>query len=297
MYFRALCFVTVFGLGLGSAMAQDTKYQPWPGADGGSGDVDTLVQDLEQLIDQAEKDRAADPQFLEDLRGVLAGYQNPWSERLLYDDFRDGNYTGNPKWTVSSGAFKVDTKGNNIGLRSTIVAPGTSTIQNTGNVATDILGAILSSQNTQQSTSTDPYAAIYTPVKVSNAFATRLEFVSAERRGRLDFGPYQGPSGSVAYRVAYLPGQSKDSLRLIRITSKGAVAIGTYKGALNLEDNRRHVIEWTRDRNGVMSVLVDGQELITATDRTIAKPFDGFMLINSGGTYYVRSITLDGSKT
>jgi hypothetical protein len=297
MYFRALCFVTVFGLGLGSAVAQDTKYQPWPGADGGSGDVDTLVQDLEQLIDQAEKDRAADPQFLEDLRSVLAGYQNPWSERLLYDDFRDGNYTASPKWTVSSGAFKVDTKGNNIGLRSTIVAPGTSTTQTTGNVATDILGAILSSQNTQQSTSTDPYAAIYTPVKVSNAFAARLEFVSGERRGRLDFGPYQGSQGSVAYRVAYLPGQSKDSLRLIRITSKGAVAIGTYKGALNLEDNRRHVIEWTRDRSGVMSVLVDGQELITATDRTITKPFDGLMLINSGGTYYVRSVTLDGSKT
>jgi hypothetical protein len=297
MYFRTLCFVTVFGLGIGGAMAQDTKYQPWPGDDGGSGDVDTLVRDLEQLIDQAEKDRAADPQFLDDLRGVLAGYQNPWSERLLYDDFRDGNYTGNPKWTVSSGAFKVDTKGNNIGLRSTIVAPGTSTTQSTGNVATDILGAILSSQNSQQSTSTDAYAAIYTPVKVSNAFATRLEFVSGERRGRLDFGPYQGPSGSVAYRVAYLPGQSKDSLRLIRITSKGAVAIGTYKGALNLEDNRRHVIEWTRDRNGVMSVLVDGQELITATDRTITKPFDGLMLINSGGTYYVRSVTLDGGKT
>jgi hypothetical protein len=295
MCFRTLCFVTVFGLGLGSAMAQDTKYQQWPGADAGSGDVDTLVQDLEKLIDQAETDRAADPQFLEDLRGVLAGYTNPWSERLLYDDFRDGNYTGNPKWTVSSGAFKVDTKGNNIGLRSTIVAPGTT--QTTGNVATDILGAILSSQNTQQSTSSEAYAAIYTPVKVSNAFATRIEFVSGERRGRIDFGPYQGPSGSVAYRVAYLPGQSKDSLRLIRITSKGAVAIGTYKGALNLEDGRRHVIEWTRDRSGVMSVLVDGQDLISATDRTITKPFDGFMMINSGGTYYVRSVTLDGSKT
>jgi hypothetical protein len=295
MYFRALCFVTVFGLGLGSAAAQDTKYQQWPGAGAGSDDVETLVQDIEKLIDQAEKDRAADPQFLGDLRDVLADYRNPWSERLLYDDFRDGNYTANPKWTVSSGAFKVDTKGNNIGLRSTIVAPGTT--QATGSVATDILGALLTSQNTQQSTSSEPFAAIYTPVKVSNAFATRIEFVSGERRGRLDFGPYQGPSGSVAYRVAYLPGQSKDSLRLIRITSKGAVAIGTYKGALNLEDGRRHVIEWTRDRNGAMSVAVDGKELIAATDKTIAKPFDGVMLINSGGTYWVRSITLDGSKT
>jgi hypothetical protein len=287
-----------FGLALGSAAAQDsaTKYQPWRGADTGTEDVAKLVDELEKLIAQAEKDRAADPQFLSDLRGILAAYQNPWTTRLLYDDFRDGNYTTSPKWTVSSGAFKVDTKGNNTGLRSTILAPGTA-VQPTGNLAADFLGALLTGPNAQQSTSTDPYAAIYTPVRVSNAFAARVEFVSGERRGRFDFGPYQGQSGTVAYRVAYLPGQTTDSLRLIRITSKGAVAIGTYKGALNLEDGRRHVIEWTRDRHGSMIVSVDGKDLISVADRSIVQPFDGFLMINSGGTYWVRSVTLDGSKS
>jgi hypothetical protein len=298
MKFRTLCLATALGLGLamGGAAAQDStsKYQQWPGAEGGSEDVDQLVQDIQKLIDQAERDKAADPQFLEDLRGVLSDYQNPWTARVLYDDFRDGNYTSNPTWTVSGGVFKVKKEGFHVGLKSSVIPQGvTQTQQSTGNVVLDILNAANPQQ--QQPTSFQ-YSAIYTPVKVSNAFAARIEFTSVDRFGRMDFGPYQGPSGAIAYRVAYLPGQTKDSLRLIRITSKGSVAIATYKGALNLEDNRRHVLEWTRDRNGVMNVTLDGQDMMQATDRTITKPFDGFLMINSGGTYWVRSVTVDGGK-
>jgi len=282
---------------MGGAAAQDNanKYQQWPGAEGGgSEDVSKLVQDIQKLIDQAEKDKAADPQFLDDLRGVLADYQNPWTTRLLYDDFSDGNYTANPAWTVSGGVFKVKKEGFNIGLKSSVIPQGvTPQQQSSGNVVLDILNA---ANGQQQQPTSFQYSAIYTPVKVSNAFATRIEFTSVDRFGRMDFGPYLGASGATAYRVAYLPGQTKDSLRLIRITSKGAVAIATYKGALNLEDNRRHVLEWTRDRNGVMSVVLDGQDMMQATDRTITKPFDGFLMINSGGTYWVRSVTIDGGK-
>ena len=296
MNFRTLCLVTALGLtfGIGGAVAQDTKYQQWPGADSGSDEVNQLVGDLEKLIDQAERDKAADPQFLEDLRGALADYQNPWTTRLLYDDFRDGNYTTTPVWTVTSGGFKVKKEGNNVGLKSSVIPEGTTqTQQSTGNPVLDILGAVT---NQPKQATPFKYSSIYTPLKITNAFATRVEFSSVDRFGRIDFGPYQGPSGATAYRVAYLPGQTKDSLRLIRITAKGAVAIATYKGALNLEDGRRHVIEWTRDRNGVMNVVLDGQDMIRATDRTITQPFDGFLIINSGGTYFVRSVQLDGGK-
>jgi len=289
---------TVLGLGLatGGAVAQDdtSKYQQWPGTETGSDDINKLVQDIQKLIDQAERDKAADPQFLDDLRGVLDDYQNPWTTRLLYDDFRDGNYTANPAWTVSSGVFKVKKEGFNVGLKSSVIPQGVSqTQQSTGNVMLDILNA--TTQKQQQAT-TFTYSAIYTPVKISNSFATRIEFTSVNRFGRIDFGPYLGQSGAIAYRVAYLPGQGRDSLRLIRLTPRGAVAIATYKGGLNLEDGRRHVLEWTRDRNGAMSVVLDGQDMIKVTDRTIYKQFDGFLMINSGGTYWVRSVTVDGGK-
>jgi hypothetical protein len=283
-------------LALGPAAAQESapRYQQWPGNNGAPPDVDKLVQQLEKLIDQAEHDRAADPQFLSDLRDVLGDYRNPWQDRLLYDDFRDGNYAYNPTWTVTSGAFKVDTKGNTTGLRSTIVAPGTSV---KSNPTLNILGTLLGNPNPQTSVSDAPYAAIYTTLRISNAFVVRLEFMSGERRGRIDFGPYQGPAGSVAYRVAYIPGQATDSLKLIRITQKGAVTIGSYPGPLNLEDGRRHLLEWRRDRRGAMTVSLDGRDMITAQDRTIPRPFDGMLLINSGGTYWVRSLAIDGTRT
>ena len=228
---------------------------------------------------------------------MLADYTNPWQGRLLSDDFRDGEYLRNPAWTVVSGQFTVDRKGNFAGLRSTIVPPGYVVGQRQGGTTDNLAAAILNTFLNQQVTTqqTAQYAAIHTPVKISNSFAVRLEFASGERFGRFDFGPYQGPSGVTAYRIAYLPGQ-KDGLRLLRITPRGSVAVGVYKGVLSLEDSRRHVIEWTRDRNGKMLVSLDGQDVIAANDKTILKPFDGFMMINSGGSYWVRSITVDGSK-
>jgi len=287
-----------FAIVAGPALAQDstTRYQQWQGYN--SENMQDLIGDLEDLIDQAEKDRAADPEFLKDLRSALLEYSAPAASKyvaLLFDDFRDGNYTQNPTWTVTSGGFKVDRKGALTGLRSTIYPPGTQPGQtSTGNPALDILGAILN-QPAQQ-TSTAKYAAIYTPVKVSNQFRIRFDFASTERFGRMDFGVYQGSGGSNAYRIAYLPNQ-KDLLRLLRLTPQGVWVIGAYKTTLSLEDNKRHLLEWTRDKNGVMSVVLDGKEVIRATDKNFTKPFDGFLHINAGGSYYVRAVSIEGVKS
>lgn len=287
-----------FAIVTGPALAQDstTKYQQWQGYN--SENMQDLINELDGLIDQAEADRAADPEFLKDLRAALQKYTAPAAPKyvaLLFDDFRDGNYTQNPTWTVTSGTFKVDNKGSFTGLRSTIYPPGTQPGQtSTGNPALDILGAILN-QEQQQNTSTAKYAAIYTPVKVSNEFRIKFDFASTERFGRMDFGVYQGAGGANAYRLAYLPNQ-KDSLRLVRLTSKGAVVIASYKTTLSLENNRRHLFEWTRDKNGTMAVLLDGQEVMRVADKTITKPFDGFLFVNGGGSYYIRNVGIEGLK-
>ena len=62
--------------------------QPQAASDQG----DALVEEVTELIDAAERARAADPKFLEDLRQALEDYQGPKLVRLLHDDFRAGNH-------------------------------------------------------------------------------------------------------------------------------------------------------------------------------------------------------------
>ncbi len=274
----------IAGLATAPATGQTTRYDTWEGTQE-SGEVDDLVANLRALIEEAEQARAADPLFLEDLKDILDAYENPWSARVLFDDFRDGNFTANPTWQVSAGQFKVDPRGANSGLKSSIGQPLATGTQGLGG----LIGALLQPQG--QAT----YASIYTAVAFSNSFAVRFELTSRDRFGRLDFGPYLGPSGATAYRIAYLPGAA-NGLLLQRITPKGATVIGQSSGPINFENGKPHVIDWTRDKAGNMVVSVDGQDAIAVQDTQIRKPFDGFLLVNSGGSYWVRSISIDAAN-
>ena len=67
-----------------------------------------------------------------------------------------------------------------------------------------------------------------------------------------------------------------------------------YDQPTNLEDGQAHTLLWTRTASGVMVVSLDGKELFRATDRSFSDPFDGFAVVNSGGDYALKSITIDG---
>jgi len=109
--------VTALGLSLamGDAAAQDNsnKYQQWPGAEGASGSerCQQIGPGHPEADRPGEKDKAPDPQFLDDLRGVLADYQNPWTTRLLYDDFSDGNYNGSTRLDRQRRRFQGQKRG------------------------------------------------------------------------------------------------------------------------------------------------------------------------------------------
>ncbi len=299
---KASLAAMLIGLGIGgvgsagAALAQESTYQPWSGSSQvqtqqtPSQQLKKLVTDLKVLTKKAEDANAADPNFLADLKKLAAQYEaaglgGPGTV-FLYDNFSDGNYTANPVWKVSAGAWKVDTKGATIGLSSTIGQSASSTV--TGN---ELLKAILGVQEQQAPQST--YASIYTVAPIANTFKMTMKFTSGNQGGPLNVGPYQGATANSGYRLIYQPG-SDIGLVLQRIVGNKVTQLGAYNDPIVLEDGKAHELRWQREATGKMRVYLDGQQLIIATDTQIAGNLDGWLNVNQGGSYWIREIKVEG---
>jgi len=281
------------------------------GAAAGDPQLRTLLKELNEQLDRGERERLIDPWYLRDLRKVLGRYENPWDKRLFSDDFSGRGPQPAPPWKVTAGEFLIDWR---YGLRSVIEAPAPAPVQerkSDKDPVKQLFGQLLQQglggQQDQQQAAPPPaapsYAAAIAPVRITNAFSLRLEMTARPVPGvaepRFEFGPYQGASASAGYRLAYTPGAQAGtpSLELLRLSSRGGVAILELTDKpLKLEDGKPHVIEWSRDRGGRMVVKVDGAEVMEVTDRGYRDAFDGIALVNGGGDYALRSITVDGAS-
>jgi hypothetical protein len=284
--------------------AQESGYTKW-GDDAEDTGRDEMIERLNSLIDEAERARAADPQFLRDLRDAIADYDQPSfsggsstasSSSSLQDDFRDGDFTRDPRWTVVSGEFTVD---RNLGLRSVVA----DAAQNTGDrksgdrdLASVLLETLLkdSSKNNESGGSAEA-AVIFTNQSVSNAFSLSFELVSRERSGRFAVALFQGEARDFGYRLAYLPG-ARPSLELLRFSRRGEAVIESLRETLNLEDGFRHRIELERTTGRRMTATVDGRTVIDVADGSFSDGFDGVEILNEGGDYAIREIALSGRR-
>lgn len=298
-------------LPLGAA-ADDSRYGQWapPGSSSsGSATAQTqgddrtaaLVKDLETLVDEAEKAKAADPRFLKDLRALAKRYSWPWSVSLVSDSFADGNYTASPTWSIASGSFSVTRGG---GLRSVVkaVRQSRSTDQK---AAEAILGAILNQGASGSAGGSGfepgkPAAAYLGIANLANAFAIEITLQALPLSGegaqetgapRFEFGVYQGQSLVTGYRVAYEP-SSSPSLMLTRGNSRGSSVIDVSGDKLNALDGRPRTLRVTRDKAGAMTVSADGRTVIQTTDRAFGDNFTGLVLENRAGDFEVTSVSV-----
>lgn len=274
-----------------------------------SGDLQALIDALKAQLDRGERERLIDPWFLRDLRQTLARYEYPWHTRLFEDDFSGRGPQPDPPWRVTAGEFLIDWR---YGLRSVVAAgPAAETPQDQGGdeeAVKQLFGQILSQALQDQSgtggeTGEAPqagYAAAIAPVAISNAFALRIEMTArpVETAGaRFEFGPYQGESAAAGYRLAYVPGAASGTpgLELLRLSARGTIStLEIHTGPVTLEDDQAHTFEWTRDGAGRMVVKLDGDVVMDVVDRGFRDPFDGLAVVNSGGDYALRRVTIDG---
>lgn len=258
-------------------------YQPWTGTQQGKA-TQKMLADLKAKVAQAEKDQAASPDFIEDLKKLIADYEAATmvsQAQPFLDTFSDGEFASNPTWKVTAGAWQVDNSGSNRGL--------VSKIRQQANLNT-LLGGLLNPQGAQQQTNPQ-YAAIYTKAKLPGFFTASAKFTSKDRYGGLQLSLYQGASAQNQYRIAYQPGNNQ-GLVLQRVSASGATLLGSYNGAISLEDGRAHELSFSRNAAGKMTVLLDGQTAISASDASLSGDFDGILLTNVGGSYWIREISV-----
>ena len=261
-----------------------------------------LLAEMQQLTREGERTRAANSRFLGQLRDLTSRYSRTWAwPRLLLDEpFSDADYVRNPAWQISSGDFYL-TRG--AGLQSRVSAPAATTKKrkNKGrDLAINLLGSILNSQqgtngNRTFASPAPEQAAIHIPQRISNSFALRLVLNARSATQGAYFSFYQGRSRQAGYRLDYTPGHP-GQLQLLRTSSRGNRLIASDNRSANLADGADHNLLWSRDGNGVMRVSIDGDERLRGTDSGYRGAFDGFGFGNLGGDYTLRELRLYGSR-
>lgn len=277
---------------------------------GGDSAAQRLVDELGRLVDQAEKARAADPVFLRDLRDLARRFDWPWSVRLLFDDWSDGEIASNPAWRSSGAPVAVDPR---YGVRTSVsagpVAPKTAQREEKpADVAAQIFGQILRQATRGQDGGNEqpaPDAApanvseLVTTAALSNAFALELDMAvnvrpAAGDYGRLELGIGQG-AGRYGYRLAALIGAPGGStLELMRVGARGSTVAERVTTKIDLADGATHRLQLTRDRAGAMRLLVDGAVVAELSDRAFNDGFDRVLIVNRGGDYTLRAVAAYG---
>lgn len=300
MFVRLIVSAYIVGALMLSPAAAQT-YQTWQNPDETSAAqtasderLADFIEKLNALVDQAEKDRAADPMFLKDLRDLANGADTPWKHQVLFDDFSDGDYTQNPVWSVGMGRYWIE-KG--WGLRNGLDEVKASSSNTSQDAAAQIFGQILNqalggSSSSSSSKSGIQPTSIFASAAISNAFAINLDISSWVGEGEFIIGPYQGEEREAGYRLSYTVGQGL----ALRIKSRsGSRTIAIEPGPFQLEDKKVHTLNWTRTEDGTMQVRLDDKEVLNVKDVSFRDPFIGLGMATRGGDFIVKRVSVLGT--
>ena len=254
--------------------------------------LQSLVDELRTLTEQARNRRHADRQLIASLEELIARYDRPWRNTLLEEDFSDRDYTHNPTWQVRSGRFWVERRS---GLRSQVTPqPADQNGDSRQDLGAALLGTLLDQAlGTDQSADTGGPAAIELPLQIPDPFALEVGFSFPQNAGdgtEVGFSLYQNTNRDDGYHVIVFGGPNP-SLELV--ASRGRRSSVVERANLtNFDASQPHTLEWRRNGYGQMEVLMDGTQLLQTRDRSYSGPFARLAITNYGGDLAVQRVSL-----
>ena len=292
----------------------------------GAGATHQLVNEIQALIEKGQRERLADPLFLEDLQAVLRRHDSPWRVTVFEDDFSGRGPEPARPWQVTRGEFRVDWRH---GLRSLVSTsraaadpaprPEQREKVKSKDVAAALLGALMQqalSDNEQRADASQDRgassqrmdAAVATPgepaavaamVAIPNAFRLQVELsgrpVSGVAAPRLEIGPFQGANMHMGYRLIH-QGNAAPAFTLLAVSGRGVSTVDTLDERIDLSDDQPHRLEWERDRSGRMRISLDDRLLMDVVDRRFRDSFDGLTVVNAAGDFALRSVRIDAAR-
>ena len=249
-----------------------------------------LLNELESKISDADKRMIAHPNFLKDLQALIKKYRGKLRQVFLKEDFSDGDYTKKPTWKVVSGQFKITPSKK---LRNIVFAerpvekPATKKKPDLfGTLLQEVLKSTSVKEEERSPTSEIKAASIRTNAKIGPAFEVDISMVSESQWGSMEVVLLGGKKRIPFYRMVYNASpSSKRPIQIFRERDSRSYLIDEAIKYPSLDDGVLHRVQWIRDTQGNMKVLVDGKEILSTVEVFYNKNFSGLSIINRGGTY------------
>jgi hypothetical protein len=256
-----------------------------------------LLNELEFKIKDADKRMIAHPNFLKELQAIVDKYRSKLRNVYFNEDFADGDYTNNPEWTVISGQFTITSRGT---LQSHLIAEQ-PVEKPAAKEQSDLFGSIFkevirsATEKTEEKAPSNEIeeASIRTRADIGPAFEVDFELVSESEWGSMEIVLLGGESLTPFYRMVYQAAASPTRpIQIFRERGSRSYLIEEALKYPSLDDGLPHRIQWIRDAQGNMKVLVDGQEVLSTVEFYYNKAFSGISLVNKGGAYEWGPITI-----
>ena len=295
-----LVFCFVFCTTLNVQAQEENKYGQWQSSDDR---LENMINDLDLIIDEGTKARAAHPGFLQDLNSIIDRYRIPDKLVLFSDDFADNNFSENPVWIVGQGTFDIDSYGS---LHSSISVSRPAADEQTEEADSDedrnlrILLGVLNELRKNGEKEEEPEkkreakAVISSAAAIANSFNMEFSFRSDSDWGSTSIGVTKDEDPQSGYHLVYRASPADDRpMQLIKYRyGKPYIIDEVHENSPDLDDGADHQVRFIRAANGDMIVSVDNREVMRTADLSYRDDFSGVMIINNGGSYSYDNIEI-----